>query len=91
MAVLLGAIKIPLTSKGKKIAWSRFIAPHLNQAEKKTDVIFKEFNKELKSLKITTIAEENKLWNKKYDKRFNAIDVAEGRIYKKLYNAYFNK
>jgi hypothetical protein len=81
MAVLLGAIKKP---------FNEYIKPHLNKYEKKTNLVFNDFQKERRLKNLKTLTEINRLWNSKYLKKMEKLDKESLEEYRKLYYKFHN-
>ena len=81
MAVLLGAIKKP---------WNEYIKPHLSKYEKKTTLVFKDFEKQRKLKNLKTTSEINALWNSRYKKKIDDIDKKSSEEYRKLWYKFHN-
>jgi len=65
------------------ILWRKF--------EKKYNVIFSKFKNEKKKQHITTIVENNKLWNEKYKSALEKAEKEYDAKNKKVFNKHFPK
>lgn len=82
MAVFIGSVK----------SWSEYIKPFLKKWENKSNKLFLEFDKEIKTKKgILTTADYNKLWDKKYKLRFENMQKKQQDEYKKVWLKFHNK
>jgi len=73
----------------KKKPFKYYVKPLLVDYKKKTDAIFRAYNKEVKQKKLTTIISTNKLWSKKYKKRLEHIENMHNIKYKTLWERYY--
>ena len=67
------------------------IKPILTKMQKETDKILSDFKKEKELKKITTTAENNKLWNSKYAKKFDKAMSNHKAAVIKIYDRYHKK
>ena len=78
------------TEKVKIIRWEKLVDQTSKPIEKKFSALFAAFDKEVANKPLTT-AQRNQIWNKKYKKKYDALDALSDKIYKKLYYTYFTR
>lgn len=76
--------------KVKIIRWERLVDQANRPIEKKLLALFAAFDKEVANKPMTT-TQRNQIWNKKYKKKYDALDALSEKTYKKLYYTYFSK
>lgn len=77
-----------------KGSWKAYISPFLEKTDKQFKNLFKEYNKELKEMRINPekdVSLANKLWNAKYKKRFDLLENSHDQEYKKLWLKFHKK
>lgn len=71
--------------------YKQAISPILAKMTKETDKILSDFKKEKELKKITTTAENNKLWDRKYAKKFDKVMKSHKMEVIKIYEQYHKK
>jgi len=74
-----------------KKTWKQVVQPHLDKLDKSFKKIQSDFEKEKKAKGITTIVDNNKLWNTKYKPKFDALMRKSQDEYTKIWNKYHGK
>lgn len=69
--------------------WKETISPLLKKYKTQTDRVFSAYNKELKTKKISSTAEMNKLWREKYKSKLDAIEKRHNQEYKKVWERFY--
>lgn len=72
----------------KIIHWGKLVDKVSEPYQKKFDAIFKAHKKEAK---LMTIAQSNKLWDKKYKNKYDKIEKQWDKELDKIYYKYHNK
>jgi hypothetical protein len=77
--------------KTSKKTYEETIAPLSSKIEKEMDKIFSDFKKEKNSKKITSTQESNKLWDSKYQPKFNKLRTKHVKEAQQIWDKYFKR
>ena len=73
----------------KIVFWRKEVEKIDRPFRKKFDALFKAFDREKKKLGINTTADNNRLWNEKYQPKYNSIERQLDNRVNKLWLKYY--
>lgn len=75
-------------AKVKVIYWKKEIAKYIGPLNKKIDDLFREYDKRQKSVNAKTTPQQNELWKREFQKKYDRLDKKIDAAYLRLYLKY---